>query len=490
VRHNRLQIRWHQLSQTAAEFPAASAEASRTKHSTIWPLLLRVGIPVVEGAESARDFALALLTVAAEVEHALMVQYIYAATSVSPDPAPDGVIYRDRLLRIAVQEMGHLATVQNLLLLLGGPDAFHLQRDVMRQHSDKNPIPFILEPVSESSLATYVVAEMPAEVPPELAQRVAELVELAEQAAGVDIHRVGVIYELLQWMFGSGEADSQVDFAELAPLPDPPTLTDEDLQDLMVVSRYEAQREEWQVFDDDIILPTIHTRTEARAALTAVSAQGEGLRDLESSHFAAFLEMDQAFRNGDVVVRPMATAPTLGPCAVDAGSLITHPYARVWADVFNLQYQLLVITLYQAFGTPRINDDTGGPRQKLADLALFGMRRVIGEIAEVVAQLPLRADGSGAAGPPFELDPAVLASNDEAQLTAQQIRLLDQLTSRYAAVEAEPDFSGHPDHGNTLANLRDFDTRRRNVISPPTHSVGGPDDALPHLPADRHRPPR
>jgi rubrerythrin len=470
VRHNHLRVRWHELSPTAGESPVAATADASTKRPDIWPLLLRVGIPVVEGAESARDFALALLTVAAEVEHALMVQYIYAAMSVSPDPAPDGVVYRDRLLRVAVQEMGHLATVQNLLLLLGGRDAFHLQRDEMRQCSDKNPIPFVLAPISASSIAIYVAAEMPAEVPPELAERVAQLVELAEHEAGVDIHRVGVIYELLQWMFGPAEGDAPIDFAELAPLPDPPALAEADLQDPMVVDRYEARREEWQVFDDDIILPTIRTRAEARAALIAVSAQGEGLQDLESSHFAAFLQMDRAFRNGDIVVRPMATAPTLGTHAGAAGALITHPYTRLWADVFNLQYQLLVVTLYQAFGTPRSDDDTDGPRQKLADLAMFGMRRVIGPIAEIVAELPLRADGSGAAGPPFELDPAVLASNEGAQLTAQQIHLLDQLAMRYADVEAEPDFPTHPLHANALANLRNFDTRRRNAISSPPPS--------------------
>ena len=50
-------------------------------------LVERVGVPVVEHAGTAREVALTLLGVAAEVEQALMVQYIYAAVSVADFPA-------------------------------------------------------------------------------------------------------------------------------------------------------------------------------------------------------------------------------------------------------------------------------------------------------------------------------------------------------------------------------------------------------------------
>lgn len=429
-------------------------------------LVERVGVPVVEHAGTAREVALTLLGVAAEVEQALMVQYIYAAVSVSPNPGPDGLDHRQGLLRIAVQEMGHLASVQNLLLLLGGRDAFHLQRDVLRLKSEENPIPFVLEPISASSIATYVLAEMPAEVPPELADRVDELIALAEKTAGDDLHRVGVIYELLLYMFG---AETTVDFAALAPLPDPPTLTDADLQDPATVARYEARREEWEIDSDDIILPTITTLEQAREALAAVAAQGEGLQDLASSHFGAFMQLDQAFHAGDVAVRPMATAPTVDAAAPTPATLITHPYTRLWAQVFDAQYELLVITLYQAFGTPRADDGDGGDddrRGQLASLAIRAMRTVIVEVADLVTELPLRADGTGAAGAPFALDPALLESNDDAHLTALQLGLLDQLAMWYAAIKDDPAFPDHPDHANALLNLRKFDTRRRNTVAP------------------------
>ncbi len=204
MKRNPTLIRWHQPVSPAAENMARSVVGVvpvARGPDVVRDIVRRVGIPVVDGAETAAELAIELLKLAAEVEHALMVQYLYAATSVPDVPGPDSVNYRGKLLAVAIQEMGHLATVQNLLLLVGGRDSFYLQRDLVRQVSAKNPIPFVLEPISKTSLAKYVAAEKPAQVPPSLAAKVDELINLAEQDAGVDIHRVGVIYELLIWMF-------------------------------------------------------------------------------------------------------------------------------------------------------------------------------------------------------------------------------------------------------------------------------------------------
>src|SRR5688500_2080280 len=219
----RSRIRWHQPSLPATErftIRTATAPAPVTEREAVRQMILRVGIPVVEGAETAKEFAIGLLKLAAEVEHALMVQYLYAAFSL-PDDEESSELYRRRLLSIATQEMGHLTTMQNLLLLLGGRDAFYMQRDLLREESEKNPIPFVLEPVSKASLAKYVAAEKPAQVPPDLVAKVDELVELAEHDSGVDTHRVGVIFELLKWIFTPpGAAPGSIAFSSYAPLPE------------------------------------------------------------------------------------------------------------------------------------------------------------------------------------------------------------------------------------------------------------------------------
>ena len=116
-----------------------------------------------------RDFAdplielIRLLHEASEIEHALMLQYLYAAASLKPryqtiigygDPnATD-------LLGVAIQEMQHLSKVNRFLCALGA--APNLLRQDFPFEPDIYPFAFNLEPLSRKSLAKYVYAEAPA----------------------------------------------------------------------------------------------------------------------------------------------------------------------------------------------------------------------------------------------------------------------------------------------------------------------------------------
>jgi hypothetical protein len=79
-----------------------------------------------------RDHLVMLLTSGAEIEHALMVQYLYAAYSINGEQRlkkhrtlVEG--WRASILSVAREEMGHLLTVQNVLVLLGAPVNFDRQ---------------------------------------------------------------------------------------------------------------------------------------------------------------------------------------------------------------------------------------------------------------------------------------------------------------------------------------------------------------------------
>src|SRR5436309_3069621 len=84
-------------------------------------------LPVHDPPLAPHDEAVFLLHIAAEVEQALMLQYLYAAYSLNTDPdlPPDRKAqvraWRATVLGIAREEMGHLVTVQNLLRLMGAP---------------------------------------------------------------------------------------------------------------------------------------------------------------------------------------------------------------------------------------------------------------------------------------------------------------------------------------------------------------------------------
>jgi Ferritin-like len=145
------------------------------------PALQLAGVAAAIDAESRkpmhdpplepRDEAVFLLTATAEVEHALMVQYLFAAYSLRVVEGSDARLRMVQvlLIQIAREEIGHLATVQNLLLLIGRPLNFG------REHSpyanEIYPFRFKLEAVSLDSLAKYVVAESPLDPPSESCPR-------------------------------------------------------------------------------------------------------------------------------------------------------------------------------------------------------------------------------------------------------------------------------------------------------------------------------
>lgn len=131
--------------------------ALAAKHGGIddTPILRRFSDPHLE--------LVRLLNEAAEIEHDLMVQYLYAATSVKPIyesligfPAPEST----HVLGVAIQEMQHLGAVNRLLIALGSRPV--LRRQDFPYEIDIYPFPFHLEPLSRRSLAKYTYCEAPA----------------------------------------------------------------------------------------------------------------------------------------------------------------------------------------------------------------------------------------------------------------------------------------------------------------------------------------
>src|SRR5229473_1307630 len=152
---------------------------------------------------SWHDYAVFLLHVAAEVEHALMVQYLYAAyslggASLGGEKHEDARHWREVILGIAKEEMGHLITVQNILRLIGGP--LHLEREDYPFRSEFYPFSFKLEPATKNSLAKYVVAEAPEEW---LTTKEAEPIfaRATKDNEGRQTLRVGTLYEKLIDLF-------------------------------------------------------------------------------------------------------------------------------------------------------------------------------------------------------------------------------------------------------------------------------------------------
>jgi hypothetical protein len=448
---------------------APPAPASR--RASIDRILQEFGTPEVRGAANPREEAIGLLQLAAEVEHALMVQYLYAAASI-PRSEAGGADPRSKILSVAQQEMGHLISVQNLLLLIGGPRTFHFGRDTIRSASADNPIPLTLEPLSVAALAKFIVAEMPASVSGDLQERIDRIVEIAEKA-GVTPHRVGALYAKLFWLF-------QPDDQPRAPLELMPTpalglkpgwhLDPGEFMGAEERARFEATRAQWiRGSAAGFILTTATNAAEARALITAISEQGEGLGEAQDSHFFEFLELLVEVEAGRIAVTPLPTNPVAShPPAPDAGppAPITTPYARRWAELFDIRYNLLVLDLWQAMATA-----IGEPaRTALIRLAYANMTFVW----ELTEQLLLIRENAPDAAPPYGLQFDDLP-DDAAQRWRRHAQLLADQTATIAAIRASPAFqdcsSGECEildfNGQILlANIEENDASRRMLLPP------------------------
>ena len=175
----------------------AAAAQSRTAR-----MLGEVGLPIgsTDAARSsplleARD----LLRAAAEIEHGLLVQYLYAAYSCTR------LGTRGPIAQIAKEEMGHLISVQNLILAIGGRPYFGRDEfPTAPTTDDVFPFPLTFEPLSLDSIAKYVVAESPDLESIDdavLKARLEPILATAKGKAHPPINHVGALYVALYWLF-------------------------------------------------------------------------------------------------------------------------------------------------------------------------------------------------------------------------------------------------------------------------------------------------
>lgn len=339
----------------------------------------------VDPAMSAHDEVIFLLHTAAEIEHSLMVQYLYAAWSIPQEGHGRAQRWRRAILQIAREEMGHLAAVQNLLRFIGGP--LNFDREDFPFRTDFYPFPFRLERLGRTELAQYIAAEMPAnpDIDPDLLH---EVICLAS-SDGQQVNRVGALYNRLIALF-----------ADERRLPDSMFRPDTADEIQALPSRYAAD-----VGRGPLFLRPVRNRAEALSLLGEVAAQGEGDQDTPRSHFLIFLDIFDAWpTRDDEISLGVPTHPNTIPPHSDiddpeiAAGRITHPRARAWALIFNHHYRMLLAWLQHALLTP-----TRSPAGPGLSLRAFGEMLALSEVGALLTTLPRTANGEGLAGAPFEL---------------------------------------------------------------------------------------
>ena len=340
-------------------------------------------------ALSPRDEAIYLLHTAAEIEHALMVQYLYAAWSLPPyGPAPLPR-WRDDILQVAREEMAHFAAVQNLLRFVGGP--LNFDREDFPFRTDLYPFPFHLEPLSRRSLARYVSAEMPAASGVD-ARTLGDVARLAGSFGTGPVNRVGILYARLRSLF-----------ADPGRLPDIMFRPGSATTMQALPARYRSD-----VGHGPLFLRPVRDRAGAVRLLEEIAGQGEGDTDMPDSHFLTFVSMFESWP-GDDVVLGVPASPNTSPEPEDgaddpavAAGRITHERARRWAWVCDHHYRMLLSWLQHSLLVPG-GDSAGNELVRGLARRAFAEMFAVSDVGGLLTRLPRAQDGTGRAGAPFAL---------------------------------------------------------------------------------------
>jgi len=443
-----------------------------------------------------RDYLIELLHIGAELEHSLMVQYLYAAYSLDDQTGSAkqrGKVrkWRNWILTVAKEEMGHLLTVQNLLCLLGGPVCF--KRSLFPTDTLYLPFRFRLEPVSTNLLAKYVYAEAPEDwqllLRTHSRKRLKEVdadVKLVASIVGQEVvrghtHTVGQLYNRILEVISKPEripdsafrADTYVHQAAwddwgrgYAPPParpretKPPKVPTGERSNLLIMR--------------------MATRTEAIAALREIGGQGETphLRvkaSQEPSHFDRFLRLLNEFQqhgNHGNVVRKVPVNPTtlVGQDKPKGSTSIRQKSSLLWANLFNMRYRALLTYLNHTFRLARLVD-TQEPNVRGAVMhKIFGEMYNLKAIAGVLVRRPLRnAAGSGEAdddtpraAPPFEMPYTIDLPMDEPDCWRRHQDILNSSLELCHALLAGKDPHGPEltvEEVNYLSTLQQLDQR-------------------------------
>ena len=441
-----------------------------SEQHTVYPAPL---LPPKPGGLSSRDYLITQLRIAAEIEHALMVQYLYAAYSLGgpmTDEHPHLVRgWRDTLLTIAREEMGHLMTVQNLLLLMGGPVSF--ERHPHPWSSPFYPFEFNLDGLSLRSLASYVYAEMPSRIAESRHRRVRErVIELLGKDTAPE---VGLLYgQIIRLMSDRKEIPDaafdvecfryQVTWDEFGRGYRPNNQSPEQSVTNAVPPRDHRAR---------VIVAQVVTRTDALAALTDIAGQGEAehykLGDLrEPSHFDRFANMFAEF-DQIVAADPHWSPSRFVPRNPSADQLdlsssrttpITAPTSQSWARLFNFRYRMLLLLLTYIYRIPR------QPASRLTALRAQVLGRIFGEmyhmkaLAGILVQLPLSDPATEMrAGPPFQLPFSLALPQSEENFWRTQLGLLDSSAALVKGLLESADHDAVPEGLRFLQALTETD---------------------------------
>ncbi len=348
-----------------------------------------------------REALVYMLCEAAELEHGIMCQYLFAAFSLKQNP-DEGLAsgelaaverWRKQVSHVAAQEMLHLALVQNLLSAIGA--APHLSRPNLPAPASHYPagVQLALLPFGEQALRHFMFLERPEGMDLADADGLAAVGRAAPLMNERDIVPRGQDFATVGHLYRSIEAG----FAHLSTKYG---------EDWLFTGPPRAQATAAHFGWPELVAVT--DLASAQRAIEEILEQGEGPRGhWRDAHFGQFVAILDEFRQlreanpGFDPVRPVMAANVRQPERDVELPLIGDPLTARVTDLFNVGYEVLLQTLERFFAH---TEETDAQLKTLADTTVGLMLRVIKPLGDLITTLPAGEAYPGmTAGPSFEL---------------------------------------------------------------------------------------
>ena len=355
------------------------------------------------GGIEHREALVYTLGKAAELEHLVMLQYLFAAFSLkqkieeglTPETISAVQRWRKTLLEIGGQEMLHLALVQNLLTAVGAAPRLARPNFPMPAYAYPAGVRIELVPFGEAALRHFAFLERPDGMDVEDA----EGFEAIRQAVALPHDEQDDIVPHLQEFDTIGQLYRSI----RAGL--------EHLEERLGPERLFIGPPNAQATEEHFRWPELVAVTDlasARQAIDTIVEQGEGARgEWRNAHFGRllgildeYLELKQA-DPGLEPARPVMAANVRPQPTGVVVPLITDPGTTRCMDLLNVAYEVLLQLLSRYFAH---TDESPEQLEVLADVSVGLMYTTIRPLGSVVTTLPIGPDLPGVtAGPGFEL---------------------------------------------------------------------------------------
>ncbi len=348
-----------------------------------------------------REALIYMLCEAAELEHGIMCQYLFAAFSLkqaedeglTAGQAAAAQRWRAQVSHVAAQEMLHLALVHNLLSAIGA--APHLARPNLPAPAGHYPagVQLALLPFGEQALRHFMFLERPEGMDLADADGLAALGLATPVMNERDIVPGGQDFATVGHLYRSIEAGLE-------------HLCEKYGEDWLFAGPPRAQATQ-QHFGWPELVPVTDLAS-ARRAVEEILEQGEGPRGhWRAAHFGQFVAILDDYQQlreaspGFDPVRPVLAANVRPHERLAGVPLITDPLTARVTDLFNVGYEVL-LQIFERFFAHTTESDA--QLKILADASIALMLRVIKPLGGLITTLPVGPEHPGAtAGPSFEL---------------------------------------------------------------------------------------